>query len=142
VRAAVRNVRHKRAGLLEALQEAEAAVNGSSAAALGELQAAIEKPDQRRRLRARLRQLVPEVWAVFLRHGALRIAVAQLFFADGAVRSLLITYRPPVRGGKNQCMDRSPKYNSVAFKADRGGRYDLRRSWDWVKKPLAALGLL
>jgi hypothetical protein len=87
--AAVRNVRHKRAGLLEALQEAQAAVSGSSAAALGELQAAIEKPDQRRRLRARLRQLVPEMWAVFLRHGAQRIAVAQLFFADGAVRSLL-----------------------------------------------------
>jgi DNA invertase Pin-like site-specific DNA recombinase len=121
--------------LAELRQEEQA---GHPSANLGEAHSLIDllqqaptdqRPKLRQRLKARIRQLIAEMWVLVVARGSDRLYAAQLWFRDGRThRDYLLLYRPRKGNGIDERIE--PLYFTGIAKP---GDLDLRRRKDAAK---------
>jgi DNA invertase Pin-like site-specific DNA recombinase len=134
--AAARNLAKEKEELTIKLREATAKVSNRDSETLGEVKTLMGVGVDRRKLRAKLKSLVSEMWAVFSKDGAERFAVVQMFFRSGAARLFLIKHTPAI-----QTPDKDVKAETTSITATSatGVIADLRKNWEWTTAVLEDL---
>jgi DNA invertase Pin-like site-specific DNA recombinase len=128
--AAGRNLAAKEKELIRLLDDAQQQASSRQAEILEELKSLLDLDQpERRKLRARIKSLVSEVWAVFSKDGSTSYAVVQMFFKSGAVRSIMVRHAV-ARGGNIPSADAFTQVIAATGEVVPG--HDLRTSWDWV----------
>lgn len=127
----------QRKALIEELEKAKAEAASQAGDNLGEFASLVKLLDDaepaerealRKKIRAALRRLVKEMWALIVPRGTARLIAVQVFFAEGGRRDYLICHQPAV---KRFGRDEQERWSVRSF-ADMTGPdgLDLRRKGD------------